>query len=317
MHLCSAARNSVQTLSELIILINKPGKTLLQWLQAYYSGVSLQKIEARILKGEFLLGDEVLKNPNQLLSVGTRICWNGKSALKTELSPSGKLPFIIYEDEDLLVVLKPSGQAVHPGLGVFENTLLNDVCTYYKKKEINFNPANALVHRLDKGTSGLMVLAKNKSSADVLQNAFKERNMQKSYLAICKPNFELENEFTIKSNIGRIPGDDFKIGISEDGSFGKPAITNITLKEKNKKYFVVACKPITGRTHQLRIHLSSVGLPILNDLRYGGMPIPELDVNKFFLFANALSFNHPKIEKTLNFDINLSYLLTFNNIEMP
>lgn len=304
-------------MSEEIILVNKQGKTLLQWLQAYYRGVSLQKIESRILKGEFLLGDEVSNNPNELLSIGTSIIWKGKSALKTELTPSGKLPTLIYEDEDILVLIKPSGQAVHLGLGVFENTLLNDVCTYFIEEKIDFNPANALIHRLDKGTSGLMVLAKNKMAADLLQKDFKERNVQKSYLAVCNPNFELMEQFTIDSFIGRVPGDEYIIGISDDGSFGKSALTNITLKEKHATYFVVDCKPITGRTHQIRIHLSSVGLPILNDSRYGGPQIPELLLSKFYLFANEISFNHPKSKSTIHFELDLSFLLEFNEMNFP
>lgn len=217
---------------------------------------------------------------------------------------------IIYEDSDLLVVNKAAGMVVHPGHGHFSGTLINALA-HYLNLEQEREPKDArmgiLVHRIDKNTSGLLLVAKNEQSQLHLSKQFFNHTIDRKYLALVWGNLK-EESGTIVANIGRDPGDRLKFKVFPDGSAGKEAITHYRVVERFGYTTLVECILETGRTHQIRVHMEWLGHPLFNDERYGGDKIRKGTIykrykqfvdNSFQLFprhalhAKTLAFTHP------------------------
>ena len=232
---------------------------------------------------------------------------------------------IFYEDKDLIVIDKPSGLTVHPGAGQKTSTLVDFLVNKYGKKLSNLSGIDrpGIVHRLDKDTSGLLLIARNNKTHKLLQDMFKKREINRLYYAIVWGLLQ-KNSGSFTMNIGRNPKNRKKFSIFQNG--GKNAVT----KYKVKKNFsnvasIIECKLLTGRTHQIRVHLSSSGNSIIGDKKYGknkSKLIKNVDKSianyiisfkRQALHAYFLSFKHPTKQKTLKFmsklpsDIN--YLL--------
>ncbi|MGC9017670.1 MAG: RluA family pseudouridine synthase [Caldimicrobium sp.] len=218
-----------------------------------------------------------------------------------ELKPQ-EVPFeVLYEDDDLAVIYKPAGVVVHPAPGHKEGTLVHGLL--YKLKNLSgiggkLRPG--IVHRLDKDTSGLMLIAKNDFTHQALVKAFKERKIKKEYLAILYGQIQ-PPKGKIEKPIGRHPVHRKKMAVLKEG---KEAITEYEVLEYFKKATLVCAKPITGRTHQLRVHFNSLGHPILGDPLYEGLkpdlPKPE----RLMLHAAKLTFLHPRTKKLLSFHMD-------------
>lgn len=176
---------------------------------------------------------------------------------------------IVYEDEALLVINKPAGLVVHPGHGNYSGTLLNALAFHLGTLPENPDGRPGLVHRIDKDTSGLLVVAKTEPAMTHLARQFFEKTSQRQYLALVWGNPE-SDQGTIEGHIGRHPSNRLQMFVYPNGEEGKPAITHYRVVERFNYVSLVACTLETGRTHQIRVHMKYAGHPLFNDARYGG-----------------------------------------------
>ena len=228
---------------------------------------------------------------------------------------------IIYEDDDVIVVNKAAGMVVHPGVGNHSGTLVHALSYHLSELEM-FSEGDAragLVHRIDKDTSGLLVVAKNERAHAALAKQFFDHTIYRRYVALVWGNIP-EDEGTIIGNIGRSPKDRLQMYVFEDGSDGKHAVTHFKVLRRYGYVTLVECRLETGRTHQIRVHMSWQGHPLFNDERYGGnrilkgttfMKYKQFIENCFKLIprqslhARALGFEHPTTGKYVQFESEL------------
>lgn len=208
---------------------------------------------------------------------------------------------IIYEDNDIIVVNKPKGMVVHPGNGNYEGTLVNALMYSHKNElsAINGTIRPGIVHRIDKDTSGILVVAKNDKAHKILASDFKVHNITRRYVAIVKGVLDKDN-IKIDLPIGRAQNDRIKMTVTEKNS--RNAVTYIKVLERFKKsgYTLVEATLETGRTHQIRVHMSYIGHPLLGDEVYSKGK-NEFHVSGQMLHAKVLGFNHPITKEYLEF----------------
>ena len=205
---------------------------------------------------------------------------------------------IVYEDEDIIVVNKPSGLVVHLGSGNYDNTLVNGLMHYTNTlSDINGEERPGIVHRIDKDTSGLLLIAKNNKSHAILTEYFKNhQNIKREYIALICGKFPHESA-TIDAPIGRDPKDRKKMTVTADNS--KNAITHLKVIKKYQDYTLVSLVLETGRTHQIRVHMNYIGYPIYNDPVYNTKKCTEFGQ---FLHSYKMDFIHPITKKEMHFE---------------
>lgn len=220
---------------------------------------------------------------------------------------------ILFEDDDILLINKPLGLVVHHGAGVESNTLYDYLIERYPNVSDEFKNdfRMGIVHRLDKDTTGLMVIAKNIDSATNLIEQFKAHSIKKEYTALCYAFFNTLSG-TIDAPLGRSKSNRKKFSVQKDGS-GKNAISHYEVEDqflygKNNKNAIALLKVTieTGRTHQIRVHMSSIGHPVVNDTVYGKNRWKEGEELGLMLEATSLVFDHPRTSKRLEFNLPLS-----------
>ena len=229
---------------------------------------------------------------------------------------------IVYEDDDVLVVNKPAGMVVHPGHGHYEGTLVNALSHHLgisQDADALDERMGILVHRIDKDTSGLLAVAKNDEAQLKLAKQFFDHSIERRYNAIVWGDMP-EDEGTVESFIGRDPSDRLRFRSVEDEEHGKRAVTHWKVLERFGFVTLVECKLETGRTHQIRVHMSQLGHPIFNDERYGGAEIRKGTIYAKYrqfiqncfalcprqaLHARTLGFTHPRTGDWLQFDSDL------------
>lgn len=204
---------------------------------------------------------------------------------------------ILYEDSDVVVVDKPQGMVVHPAAGNKDETLVNALLFHcHDLSGINGVMRPGIVHRIDKDTSGVLVIAKNDKSHNILAEQFKNHTMNREYLALVEGR--LKNEMgTIDANLGRNPKDRLKYAVVKDG---KRAVTHYKVMECFSGYTLVLCKLETGRTHQIRVHMSSIGHPLVGDPLYG-FKKQNFKTKGQLLHARLLGFIHPTKNEYMEF----------------
>ena len=222
---------------------------------------------------------------------------------------------IVYEDDSLLVVDKPAGMVVHPGHGHFSGTLVNALAFHLGLEGGIDERMGILVHRIDKDTSGLLVVAKTDEAQMSLAKQFFDHSIDRLYTAVVWGNIK-EDDGTIESYIGRDPNDRLRFRNVDDPEKGKHAVTHFRVLERYGFITVVECRLETGRTHQIRVHMSSIGHPLFNDARYGGSEIRSGTIYAKYkqfigncfalcprqaLHARTLGFTHPVSGKRLFF----------------
>lgn len=223
---------------------------------------------------------------------------------------------IVYEDDALIVINKPPGLVVHPGHGNYTGTLVNALVYHFQNLPMNSSNRPGLVHRIDKDTSGLLVIAKTESALANLAAQFEFKTSEREYVAIVWGNVE-EDEGTIEGNISRHLKDRMQMAVFEDPEIGKPAVTHYKVIERFGYVTLVSCKLETGRTHQIRVHMKYIGHTLFNDERYGGNLIlkgttfakyKQFVENCFKLLprqalhAKTLGFKHPVTGEQMRFD---------------
>ncbi len=234
------------------------------------------------------------KNRGYLLKTNDFIEVEVDRARQTSLQPEPIPLEIIFEDAEFLVVNKPSGMLVHPTIRVRTGTLLNALAHHLNisRSETDIFKRAGLVHRLDKDTSGLVVIAKNARSHRILCSHFQRKLVEKRYFALVE-GIVKEDSGTIEAPIGRYAETRFW-NIKEDG---KDSITNFWVRERFADKTLLELEPVTGRTNQLRIHLAHIGHPILGDIKYGGREFSRLCLHAF-----RLNFWHPNGKERLEFE---------------
>ena len=207
---------------------------------------------------------------------------------------------IVYEDKDIIVINKKQGMIVHPAPGVYEGTLVNALLHHCKDlSSINGVKRPGIVHRIDKDTSGLIVVAKNDLSHEALSKQLKDKTMNREYVAIVHGIIN-ENRGKINAPIGRDLKNRIKMAVVKDG---KDAITHFDVIERYKNYTLIHCKLETGRTHQIRVHMAYIDHPIACDPVYG--PRITLKGNGQYLHAKKLTLVHPRSNETMVFECDL------------
>ncbi|MCI6693139.1 MULTISPECIES: RluA family pseudouridine synthase [unclassified Clostridium] len=219
---------------------------------------------------------------------------------------------IIYEDKDIIVLNKPQGVVVHPAPGNYSGTLVNGLLYHCNDLSgINGVIRPGIVHRIDKDTSGILVIAKNDDAHNALAEQFKEHSIKREYYALVEGKFN-NLEGTIDKPLGRNKKDRLKMAIVEDG---KRAVTHYkVLEQYNNNTSLIKCMLETGRTHQIRVHMSSIGHPLVGDPLYGSKK-QKFKLNGQVLHAKTLGFIHPTSKKYMEFDSELpKYYLDLLNL---
>lgn len=226
---------------------------------------------------------------------------------------------IVFEDDEVIVVNKPAGMVVHPGHGNYSGTLVNGLIFHVEKLPKNSNERPGLVHRIDKDTSGLLVVAKSDFTMAHLAKQFFDKKTHRVYNALVWGNV-INDEGTIEGHIGRSLKNRLQMSVFPDGEHGKPAVTHYKVIERFNYVTLVECRLETGRTHQIRAHFKHIGHTLFNDERYGGDQVlkgttftkyKQFVENCFkvlprqALHAKTLGFRHPITKEILNFDSEL------------
>lgn len=208
---------------------------------------------------------------------------------------------IVYEDEDVIVVNKAQGMVVHPAPGNYNGTLVNALLYHCKDlSSINGVIRPGIVHRIDKDTSGILVIAKNDDAHNKLSEQLKDHSMKREYYALIEGRLK-NNDGTIDKPLGRCKKDRLKIGIIEDG---KRAVTHYEVVERYNGYTLVKCVLETGRTHQIRVHMASIGFPLVGDPLYG-FKRQKFKLDGQVLHARTLGFIHPRTDEYMEFTSEL------------
>lgn len=254
---------------------------------------SRNKIENFIKSGSVLINNSKVVKSGYKLKVNDIVMYNSKELLKDSENESYNIDFdieIIYEDEDILVINKPSNLTVHTAPSVKEATLVD----WLKSKNFSLSTINdeyrhGIVHRLDKGTSGILIIAKNNPTHMALSEQLSNRTMGRYYLAIV--DLPLKENLFIEKSIARNQKNRLKMAISKDGRYAKTAFCKL-LTSKDNNFELIAAKLFTGRTHQIRVHLNSINRHILGDNLYGFKGDCGI-FSRIYLHAYILYFIHP------------------------
>ena len=226
---------------------------------------------------------------------------------------------IVYEDDALLLINKPPGLVVHPGHGNYTGTLVNALAFHFQNLPMNSSERPGLVHRIDKDTSGLLVIAKTEAAMTHLAKQFEAKTSEREYIALVWGNVK-DDEGTIEGNIARHVRDRMQMAVFADPEVGKPAVTHYKVLERFGYVTLISCILETGRTHQIRVHLKHIGHTLFNDERYGGnLILKGTTFTKYKQFidncfkalprqalhAKTLGFVHPTTGEMMRFDTEL------------
>ena len=261
------------------------------YLTAVLQSLSRSRIEKLIQNRQVTLNGAVLLKKSQEIFPGDRIVVEIVSQEQSVYAPSRPLQKL-FEDEWLLVIDKPTGLTVHPGAGEKQETVLDIFRFYYPQiNEMADQERPGIVHRLDKDTSGVLILAKSEEALERMQELFQEREMQKTYLALVKGQLRFCNG-TIDLPLGRSMKHRARFEVvGEDRADRREAVTDFSLIRAFEKFSYVRLMPHTGRTHQLRVHLAHFGNPVLGDILYGNRK--QLELPRLALHAYSIEFTHP------------------------
>jgi 23S rRNA pseudouridine1911/1915/1917 synthase len=283
------------------IVVDK-GQAMLRmdkYLQMRLEGVSRTKIQAAAKVGCILVNDKPAKSNYKVKPCDVISVLLPEPPHEFEVLPE-PVPFdIVYEDDDVLVVDKKPGMVVHPGYGNFTGTLLNGLLYYFQDKRSKSGEPVVpyLVHRIDKDTSGLLLIAKNEEAQVSLAKQFFDHTIERKYNALVWGGFD-DDSGTIIGNLERSPQDRRVMHVTDDSERGKYAVTHWEVLERFGYVTLIECVLETGRTHQIRAHLASIGHPIMGDGKYGDFASNRYVKQKYgwsnqFLHAYKMSFKHP------------------------
>lgn len=279
------------------------------------------KIQQAIEQEIILVNGKPTKANYKIRPLDEIVVFETRSQESTDVVPEELDLDIVYEDDDIMIIHKPVGMVVHPGNGNYRGTLVNGLLYYLNQQNIDTENLQrvGLVHRIDKNTSGLLVIAKTEMAMTYLSKQFKAHTVHRRYIALVWGDLE-EDEGTIEANIGRHPKHRKKMETFPDGEHGKEAITHYKVLERFNYVTLVELRLETGRTHQIRVHMKLIGHPLFNDGTYGGDKIVKgtvftkykqfIDncfkvIPRHALHAKELGFEHPTTKQQIHFDSEL------------
>jgi len=312
-------RDESQLLS---VSVEASGVRLDSFLASRLSEISRTRIQHAIQDGDILVNQRVAKSSYRLRE-GDQIEIDLPDPPPVELVPEYIPLHIVYEDADLIVVNKPAGMVVHPGAGIDSGTLANALVHHFNSlSEVAGRIRPGIVHRLDKDTSGLLVVAKNDFAHEPLSNQFRDRQIFKMYIALVYGRLARDRG-EIEEPIGRGTHNRTRMAVLKGGA-GRPAHTIFDVAARYQEFTQLNVQIKTGRTHQIRVHLAHIGHPVVGDSAYGGGRNNEVrDVKtrraaqalgRHFLHAEKLAFTHPRTGEHLEFTsplpLELAGLLT-------
>lgn len=287
-----------------------------KFLMNMIENTTRNKIQQAAENGSILVNDVAVKS-NYKVKAGDVVRLVLAHPTYEQLLTPENIPLdIVYEDDQLLVINKPAGMVVHPGHGNYSGTLVNALAYHFENLPLNSSERPGLVHRIDKDTSGLLVVAKTDFAMAYLTKQFAEKTSEREYVALVWGNIE-EDEGTVEGNIGRHDTNRMRMAVHESDEKGKHAVTHYKVLERFGYVTLVSCQLETGRTHQIRVHMKHIGHTLFNDERYGGDSIlkgttftkyKQFVENCFkvlprqALHAKTLGFEHPITKEFLRFD---------------
>jgi 23S rRNA pseudouridine1911/1915/1917 synthase len=304
-------------------IVADPGQTLLRvdkFLGYHIANVSRNKIRQAAQAGNILVNDKTVKqnhrvHPGDVVSVVLTY-----PPREVDIIPQDIPIEVVYEDDDVIIVNKQADLVVHPAHGNWDGTLLNALTYYFEKTGQKIeNRFGYLVHRIDKNTTGLLLIAKNEEAQTKLAKQFFDHTVDRTYTALVWGDFE-EEEGTIEGHIGRSLKDRRVMSVFPDGEYGKSAISHYKVLQRFGYVSLVECKLETGRTHQIRAHFKHIGHPLFSDATYGGDQIlkgttftkyKQFVQNCFkilprqALHAKSIGFTHPTSKKRMLFESEL------------
>lgn len=287
-----------------------------KFLMNFIENATRNKIQQSAKSGHVWVNDTIVKS-NYKVKAGDEVKVLFEHPPHEFLLVPEDIPLdIVYEDDVLLVVNKPAGMVVHPGHGNYTGTLINALIFHTDNLPSNSNERPGLVHRIDKDTSGLLVVAKTEAAMTHLAKQFFDKTSEREYIALVWGNIE-EDEGTVIGNVGRNPKNRLQMHVFPEGEDGKEAVTHFKVLERLGYVTLVSCKLETGRTHQIRVHMKYIGHTLFNDERYGGDKIlkgttftkyKQFVDNTFKLLprqalhAKTLGFVHPITGEQMSFN---------------
>ena len=288
-----------------VLTLNQPGERLDRALANALPDLSRVQCQRLIIQGRVKL-DGTAAKASLRLKGGEQATIDYPEVLPADIQAEHMPLDIRYEDDEILVVNKPAGTVVHPSPGHDGGTLVNGILAHCPQLEgVGGKRRPGIVHRLDKDTSGLIVVAKNDRALLHLQQQFKERRVEKRYLALVDGRFR-PDEVLVDAPIGRDPHDRKRMAVIAPGSsaMSRPAQTLIRIKQRFEDHTLLECRPRTGRTHQIRVHLAYAGYPVLGDRVYGRRKEQNI-LTRHFLHAAGLSIRHPQNKRQMEFEAEL------------
>ncbi|MDY5992480.1 MAG: RluA family pseudouridine synthase [Bacilli bacterium] len=279
-----------------MIIVEEETQTRIDSYLATKLDISRSKIQKLIKEGKVLVNDKVI-SANYLVKLNDQIQVNDELNYEISVEPENIPLDIVYEDDDLLVINKASGMVVHPAPGHYTNTLVNALL-YRFNITSGDKMRPGIVHRLDKDTSGLMLVAKNEETHEKLSKMIGNKEVERRYLAITTGVIKTDTG-TIDAPIGRDQRNRLKMQVTDVNA--KEAITHFKVLKRYKANTLIECILETGRTHQIRVHLAYINYPIVNDPLYG----KEKNCTEFgqMLHSKSIRFNHPRTNKELYFEV--------------
>ena len=315
-----------ETLYERLHLVVDKGQEpmrLDKFLTARIENISRNKVQQAIEGGRVLVNNKTVSANYKIRPGDTIVCFSDKQTVGEEIIPE-KMPLnIFFEDDDVLIINKPPGLVVHPASGNYSGTLINGVAYYLREKNKNISeetlPRFGLVHRIDKNTSGLLVLAKTSQAVASLAKQFFDHKVKRRYIALVWGDLK-EDQGTIIAHVGRHQRFRKLFEAYPEGDHGKEAITHYTVIERFGYVTLVQCVLETGRTHQIRVHMKFIGHPLFSDETYGGDKILKGTIYSKYkqfvencfsicprqaLHAQTIGFVHPVTKKEMLFESEL------------
>jgi len=254
----------------------------------------------KMLDEDYILVNDKKEKASYKVKDGDVISIKEGFVTETSVVPTKMDIDIVYEDDDIMVVNKPSGLVVHPGSGNYDNTLVNGLLSYTNElSDTNGDERPGIVHRIDKDTSGLLLIAKSNKAHEVLTEYFKNKEVKREYIALICGVFPHETA-TIDAPIGRDVKNRKKMAVTPNNS--KNAVTHLKVLKRFKDYTLVSLILETGRTHQIRVHMNYIGYPVYNDPVYNTKEATSFGQ---FLHSYKMDFLHPITKKRMHFECEL------------
>ena len=288
----------MNNMEPVVFTAEEKGQRLDVFVVERFPELSRSHVQKLIEQGNVLVDGSVRK-ANYKLRGGEAVQVTVPQAEPISVEPEDIPLDILYEDKDIIVVNKARGMVVHPASGVYSGTLVNALLYHCQDLSgINGEIRPGIVHRLDKDTSGVMVCAKNDTAHLDLAEQIRTKTAHRTYWAIVHGNIK-EEAGIIKGDIGRHPTDRKKMAIVREN--GKPAVTHFKVLERFGEYTLVECQLETGRTHQIRVHMTSIGHPLINDPKYGPKKSSPFAINGQALHSLQLTLTHPVTKEEMTF----------------